>query len=226
MIQSISILMVGLGILANSGLAAEPAVRRETTEWSNIWVAEATRTDLPRVLLIGDSICNGYHGGVESELKGKALVAMLATSSAVGDSALTEQVRLLLKNYKFAVIHFNVGLHGWDYTEEEYRREFPKLLAVIRHGAPSAKLIWATSTPMRQVTPNLRAFHPNNERVKARNKIVAELAAREGIPLDDLYGLVENHPEYWADDGVHYRPEGQAVEARQVATAILGLLNK
>ena len=222
----ISILIVGLGILANSELAAEPAVRRENTEWSNIWVAEATRTDLPRVLLIGDSICNGYHDGVEKELKGKALAAMLATSSAVGDPALADQVRLLLNSYKFAVIHFNVGLHGWDYSEEEYRREFPKLLEVIRRNAPGAKLVWATSTPMRQAAPNLREFHPNNQRVKARNKIVAELAAREGIPVDDLYSLVENHREYWSDDGVHYKPEGQAVEARQVARSILDVIGK
>jgi hypothetical protein len=226
MMQFTSILVLGLGIVANSGLAAERPVRREATEWTNIWVAEATRTDLPRVLLIGDSICNGYHRGVEKELQGKALVAMLATSSAVGDPALTEQVRLLLKSYKFAAIHLNVGLHGWDCTEEEYRREFPKLLTTIREAAPGAKLIWATSTPMRRVAPNLREFHPNNERVKARNKIVADLAARQGIPVDDLYGLVENHAEYWADDGVHYRPEGQAVQARQVAKSILNLLTK
>jgi hypothetical protein len=224
--QLTPILTVVLGILANSGLAAKPGLRREATEWTNVWVAEATRTDLPRVLLIGDSICNGYHLGVAQELKGKTLVAMLATSSAIGDPTLTEQVRLLLTNYKFAAIHFNVGLHGWAYSEEEYRREFPKLLEVIRRSAPGAKLIWATSTPMRKTAPNLGEFRPDNQRVKARNKIVVDLAARERIPVDDLYSLVESHPEYWADDGVHYRPEGRAVQARQVAKTILDLLGK
>ena len=120
--------------------------------------------------MIGDSICNGYHNGVEQEIKGKALVAMLATSSAVGDPALTEQVTLVLKNYKFAVIHFNVGLHGWDYTEEEYRREFSRLLAVIRHSAPGAKLVWASTTPI----PDDPSQKQTAASIIERNRVAAE----------------------------------------------------
>jgi hypothetical protein len=210
--------------LANAALAAEPPVRRENIEWCNIWIPDATRTDLPRVLLIGDSICNGYHAGVEKALQGKGLVAMLATSSALGDPALAEQVQLLLRNYRFAVIHFNIGLHGWDSSEEQYGQEFPKLIRIICQGAPAAKLVWATSTPWRKAAPELRQFGEKNERVKARNKIVVELAAREGIPVDDLYRLVENHPEYWGNDGVHYNAKGQAVEAAQVAQSIVDAL--
>ena len=44
--------------IGSGGRTARPA---ENIEWCNIWMPEATRTDLPRVLLIGDSICNGYH---------------------------------------------------------------------------------------------------------------------------------------------------------------------
>ena len=224
MLRRWPILILAAGLLSHAALAAEPAVRRENIEWCNIWVPEATRTDLPRVLLIGDSICNGYHNAVEKELKGRAMVAMLATSSALGDPVLAEQVRLLMKNYQFAVIHFNIGLHGWDYTEEEYQKEFPELLKVIRKNAAGAKLVWATSTPMRQPAPNLGEFHPNNARVKIRNKIVVDLAAKEGIPVDDLCRLVENHQEYWGNDGVHFNAQGQAVEAKQVAHAILDSL--
>ena len=226
MTRSLLLLTAALSLLATAASAAEPPIRRENIEWCNIWVPEATRTDLPRVLLIGDSICNGYHSSVEKELKGKCLVAMLATSSALGDPALTEQVKLLLGNYKFAAIHFNIGLHGWDATEEEYGQEFPKLLAVIRQAAPTAKLVWATSTPVRQPSPNLREFGEKNERVKTRNRIVTQLAARERISLDDLYHLVENHPEYSGGDGVHYNAQGQAAEAAQVAQAILDVLAK
>jgi lysophospholipase L1-like esterase len=79
---------------------------------------------------------------------------------------------------------------------------------------------------MRQPAPNLGEFHPNNERVKIRNKIVVDLAAKEGIPVDDLYRLVENHQEYWGNDGVHFNAKGQAVEAKQVAKAVLDSLTK
>jgi lysophospholipase L1-like esterase len=130
---------------------------------------------------------------------------------------------MLLSNYKFSVVHFNVGLHGFGYSEREYRQEFPKLVELIRKNAPEAKLIWATSTPLRNGA-NLQQFQSGNERVKARNKIVADLAAKARILLDDLYSLVENHPEYWSNDGVHFKPEGRAVQAKQVVKTVLDVL--
>jgi hypothetical protein len=226
MTRLLSILIVALGFLGNSSWAAEPTVKRENIEWTNIWIPDLERSDLPRVLLIGDSICNAYYDGVAKELGGKALVAKLATSSSLGDPALLDQVKLLLSNYKFAVIHFNNGLHGFAYTDEEYQNDIPKLLAIIKQTSPDAKVIWATSTPMRDAPANLEKLHPENGVVLARNKIVTNVAAKEGIPVNDLYSLVVDHPEYWSTDGVHFKPEGQAVEAKQVAKSILDALAK
>jgi lysophospholipase L1-like esterase len=45
-------------------------------------------------------------------------------------------------------------------------------------------------------------------RLQARNEIAAEIVAREGIAVDDLYGLVKDHPEYWSPDGVHFNAQG------------------
>jgi hypothetical protein len=45
---------------------------RERFEWADIWVTDADKSDLPRVLLIGDSITRGYFDGVEKQLAGKA----------------------------------------------------------------------------------------------------------------------------------------------------------
>ena len=189
MTRRLFVLMLGmiatLGVPANRAAAEEPAVRRENIEWTNIWIPDATKTDLPRVLLIGDSICNAYHTTVGQELRGKAYVAMMATSSAIQDPVLADQIRLLLKNYKFAVVHFNNGLHGFDYTEEDYQRDFPKLLEVIRQNAPDAKLIWANSTPMRN-RENLQEFDKVNDRVKARNKKCALRARQPQSSINDL----------------------------------------
>ena len=149
----------------------------------------------------------------------------MATSYSLADPVLLSQVQSLLTTYKFAVVHFNNGLHGFDYTEAEYAKQFPELLKVIKQSAPGAKLIWATSTAMRNGA-NLKEFLPINERVKARNKIVADLAAKEGILVNDLYSLVQDHPEYWGNDGVHFKPEGVAVEAKQVAEKVREVLSK
>ena len=97
-------------------------------------------TDLPRVLFIGDSITRAYYPAVELNLKGRAYVARVATSKAIGDPSLIGEIRTFLTEARFDVVHFNIGMHGWAYSEDEYRRNLPVLAAAIKEGAPGAKL--------------------------------------------------------------------------------------
>ncbi|MGO8751087.1 MAG: SGNH/GDSL hydrolase family protein [Thermoguttaceae bacterium] len=200
--------------------AEEPHISREAIEWCNIWIPDANWTKLPRVLLIGDSITQGYYQAVADKLKGKASVARLTTSKSIGDPALPAEAALVLDQCRFDVVHFNNGLHGWGYTEAEYRKDFPELLATIRKHAPKAKLIWATTTPMRR-SSNLAVVAEGTKRVQARNQIAEEFVVREGIAVDDLDGLVKDHPEYWSADGVHFNGKGIGVQAEQVSKRIL-----
>jgi len=200
--------------------AEDPHIARERIEWCNIWIPDAAGTTLPRVLLIGDSITQGYYRQVAGKLDGKASVARLTTSKSVGDPALLQEVALVLGQCRFDVVHFNNGLHGFGYSEEEYRQHFPKLLATIRKHAPKAKLIWATITPVRQ-SGKLDVIAENTKRVQARNKLADELLKKEGIAVNDLYDLVKDHPEYWSNDGVHFNGKGVAVQAEQVAKRVL-----
>ena len=138
-----------LPLLLFSAAPAAPAPPvRESIEWANIWITGGDRSDLPKVLLIGDSIAVGYYQRVADALKDKADCCRLSTSKSLGDPAYLEEVKLVVSQYPFAVIHFNNGLHGWGYTEEQYQEAFPKLLALLRQAAPQAKLIWATTTPV------------------------------------------------------------------------------
>ena len=205
-------------LLAAGAGAAESRVERESIEWCNVWITHGTEETLPRVLLIGDSITQAYYGQVESTLVGKAYVGRLTTSKSLGDPILLDEVATVLKQYRFEVIHFNNGMHGWGYTEAQYAEAFPKLLATIRKGAPGAKLIWATTTPVRE-GQDLR-IAPRTERVKARNQIALGIVTKEKIPVDDLFALVIDHPEYSSPDGVHASSAGISVQAAQVAKVI------
>ena len=44
---------------------------------------------------------------------------------------------------------------------------------------------------------------------------------REGIAVDDLYGLVKDHAEYWSPDGVHFNAQGIVAQAEQATKPIL-----
>ncbi len=200
--------------------AQQPHIARESIEWCNVWIPDSTGTKLPRVLLLGDSITQGYYPKVAELLRDKASVARLTTSKSVGDPALLAEVAMVLDQCSFDVVHFNNGLHGWGYSESEYQQHFPDLVATIRKHAPKARLIWATITPTR-VSGNLSQVAEGTKRVKARNKIAQEYVGKENILVDDLFSLVENHPEHYSGDGVHMNRQGIAVLAEQVAKQVL-----
>jgi lysophospholipase L1-like esterase len=86
--------------------------------------------------------------------------------------------------------------------------------------APDAKLIWATTTPVRE-SGNLSRVSERTERVKARNQIAAAIMDERGIPTNDLYGLVEGHEEYFSGDGVHFNGKGREAQATAVADTVL-----
>lgn len=195
-------------------------VAREDIEWSDIWIPGANKADLPHVLLIGNSITRGYYGKVEQALQGKAYVGRLTTSKSVGDPALLEEIEVILKNTPFDIIHFNNGLHGFDYTEEEYDKSFPKLIKTVRKYAPKAQLIWATITPVR-TGEEMKELAPITERLKVRNKIALKHINRADIEVNDLWKIVIDHPEYYAGgDGTHPVAAGYSALADQVSKVI------
>lgn len=203
-------------ILAIAQLVSAEEPIRERIEWADIWVTDANKNDLPRVLLIGDSITKGYFGEVEKRLAGKACCARLTTSKCVSDPFFPAEVQLLLKQYKFAAIHVNNGLHGWGYTEEQYRDGLLRLMNTFQKHAGDAKIIWATTTPVRE-RDNLQQISERTERVIARNQIAAEIMKEHDIPTNDLYGLVEQHPDWHSGDGVHFNGKGREAQGAAVA---------
>jgi len=222
MLRTLAALFLAVAAVS-SAHAQEPI--RERIEWADIWVTDADKTDLPRVLLIGDSITRGYFDGVEKRLAGKAYCARLTTSKGVADPSFLDEVQLMLKHYQFSVIHFNNGLHGFGYTEDQYRTGLTALLQALSAHAGNAKLIWATSTPMR-VPSDLGKMADTTERVKVRNRIAAELLLERSVATNDLFSLVEQRQEYFSGDGVHFSEKGREQQAKKVAEAIASCLEK
>jgi len=220
--RPIPYILLSFLLLASMSPADEPI--RERIEWVDIWVTDADKDDLPRVLLIGDSITRGYFAEVERHLAGKACCARLTTSKCVSDPSFIDEVQLLLKHYRFAAIHFNNGLHGWGYTEEQYRQGLADSIDAIREGAGDAKIIWATTTPVRNRS-DLEQFAERTARIEARNRIAAEIMKERGIPTNNLFGLVVDHPDWYSNDGTHFNGKGKAAQGMQVADKLIGLLS-
>lgn len=175
---------LGLAMRATAP-AAQPAtaptaqVSREDIEWLDIWLPHTNDHQLPRVLLIGDSITRGYYPDVEKALAGRAYVARLSTSKSLGDPALLKEIALILSEERYHVIHFNNGLHGSGDSEAVYAQALPSVMAVFRRHAPGTRLIWASTTDM---LPSFEGDHPTLLRIIERNRLAALWAAKNGIP--------------------------------------------
>ncbi|HEV2693456.1 MAG TPA: SGNH/GDSL hydrolase family protein [Verrucomicrobiae bacterium] len=216
-------------LLAGCATQPKPAAPRpaalESIEWCDIWISHANETNLPRVLLIGDSITRAYYPEVEKRLAGKAYVGRLSSSAFISDPALNRQIKMMLHEYHFDIIHFNNGMHGWQHSEAEYEAAFPGLLATIKAGAPDAKLIWANTTMLKE-SPHLPPgdqTQATDDRVAARNAIALKYVQAAGIDVDDLSPIGPGHPEYHSDN-VHFNDQGIALQAAQVAGHIEKLL--
>ena len=208
--------------------AQEASSRTEEIEWT--WEVRPAHADvkLPNVLLLGDSITRAYFPEVGRQLAGVANVYLMASSTSVGDPRLARQIEEFssAEGVAFGVVHFNNGMHGWAYSEREYREAFAAFLAEIRTIAPKAALIWATTTPVKKDTEKDAATPgPTNARVMARNAIAEELVKPAGIAIDDQHGLMLKNTELHQDN-VHFSEEGAAIQGKQAAEMIRELLGR
>jgi len=183
--------------------------------------------DLPRVLLIGDSISIGYTPRVRSLLKGKAHVHRPETNcrwSAFGN----EMIEAWIGDSEWDVIHFNFGLwdwYGWAQetrsTPESYARNLENIVAKLK-AKTDAPLVFATTTPPCVGPERKVKFVVSQDRAKEFNKVAGAVMKKHGVQINDLYSVIgEDRTRYQrgAND-VHYIDAGRDLLAAKVAETI------
>ena len=197
-------------------------LEKEEFEWMHSWCDNADKNDLPRVLLIGDSITYGYQEGVRNRLKDSFYVDYLSTSYCADREVLYYIVKSFVEDSNYDIIHFNNGLHGRDCDENAYNDGYKKLLTLFN----GKKIVLATSTCV---------YEQGNEvldskwaqRLEQRNSEVLRLAKEKGFAIDDLYTASVNiKKEFRAEDGVHYNSYGYEYLADFVKDSIEKVYNK
>ena len=210
------------GGIAEKYPVAENVRGHENVEWSTAYAFGLTdgTKDLPRVLLVGDSICRGYLDGVRERLKGKVNVSYWTSSYCVTSPGYMKLLSFYLDEAKYDVIHFNNGLHSLQTSTEAWASGLKAALKLIREKQPGAKIVWCASTPLTDEVKTAKCRELN----AAGAKIVSELG---GIATNDLFALCEplDRTANWSDV-YHFRPEAIAKQADQVATAVLSALDR
>ena len=190
---------------------------KECFEWIHSWCDETGKDDLPRVLLVGDSITHNYQEKVRELLRGVCYVDYISTSYAIDARIYNHLVYDFMTDSNYALIHFNHGLHGIHLPKRSYKSKLAKLLSKVDK---DVKMILTTSTVVYK-EGNKRLDNAWMKRVKERNAAVCELASEKGYAIDDLYSVSVSIPKEYRDvDGTHYLPEGYAMLAEKVAECI------
>ena len=208
---------VAFAALGNDTPVSENVRGHENIEWSIAYaygLTDETR-NLPRVLLVGDSICNGYQNGVRELLKGKMNVSYWISSYCVTSAAYLPLLSICLDEAKYDVVHFNNGLHSLDTPTADWEKRFEAALRLIREKQPSARIVWATSTPLKDAKRTAKA--------RELNAAAADVVKRLGnIATDDLFALLDplDREQNWSDT-YHHKAPVRKKEAEQVAASVM-----
>ena len=190
---------------------------KEQFEWIHSWCDETLKDDLPRVLLVGDSITFGYQERVRQLLQGVCYVDFIATSYAVDTKIYNTLIHNFMVDSKYSLIHFNNGLHGIHISKRTYKSKVAKLLSKVEG---QSKVVLTTTTV---------AYKPGNKRfdsawikrVRERNSAMQALAQERGYGVDDLFSAsMAIAKENRLEDGIHYTPQGYNILAECVVKSI------
>ena len=190
----------------------------ETYEWDNVWWEKPSRNDVPRVLYIGDSISCATRRIATSYSGDKILFDGFGTSKALDNPFLFDSIRMFAKQQKHRdAILFNNGLHGWHLDDGiEYLHYYEKTVRFL--------LDEFKDTPIAILLTTSVSDTEREQRVKLRNKVAAQVAAKYRLPLVDLYSLSAEVAEFRTADGVHFNTDGYRRFAEQIVSDLKNII--
>ncbi len=201
----------------------KPAAAARPSGWGvrQVLVADPK---LPRVLLIGDSILNGYHRKAAELLRGKLSLDVWVTPKHIGSGGLPADMKAIFAEHAYDLVLFNdIGLHAWSpgrIPEGRYEPLLRAHLANLRKFAPKAKLIFASTTPMTTKTRPIGLDAEFNPLIVERNQIAARVMAENHIPVADYYGILATKLDLAAGDRFHWTGPAYALLAQCAAAHV------
>lgn len=181
---------------------------------SNAWDFVQDDPQLPRVLLIGDSVSRGYTQAARKALAGKANVHRAPANCGPTATGL-KKIDVWLGDGKWDVIHFNFGIHDRNTPLADYSQRLEQL--VDRMEKTGAKLIWASTTPI----PDDPSKKQTATSIVERNQAAAVIMNKHNVAVDDLFTAISPHLEQLQNpNDVHFNASGYEFLGKRVAECI------
>lgn len=187
-----------------------------------------------KVLLLGDSISMGYREYVRDQLQETCHVLYPAENckfTAYTYRMLYEWRRDLCIEDGVDLIYWNNGL--WDVVRvfgdgpqtdlTAYENDIKRLLHRLKYLFPTAKICWATTTPVMEALYSEDFFRRNSD-IEKYNATAKAVLERHVTRIDDLYRLVKDAPGDPFYDATHFTDEFNQVLGSHVVQTIRNAL--
>lgn len=199
---------------------------------ANCVAQERPLVEMPKVLLIGDSIRLSYAATVKQALNGQASV--VSPQANAGDSSnLLRGLASILDSERPDVVHFNCGIHDtkrfrdtgeFQVSSAEYEANLRSIVKRIREQT-DAVVLFATTTPILDeraaVTRSDRDYELLGASVEQYNRIARKVMRELQVPVNDLHSALTGDSQQVESligaDGVHLTAAGQRLTGLQVA---------
>ena len=194
--------------------------------------------NLPRVLVIGDSISMNYHDAAKQALAGKANYYRINGNSGDTNRGVANFEFWLgdtsVKGLHWDVVVINHGLHDLRLLDgdvhqvslDQYRKNLEAIFAMAV--GKGFKVIWCTTTPVPGTRTTGSRRRQNDDQLY--NPVAAEVLRKfPAITVCDLNALVRGSSVFdqWRQGvDVHFKDEERTVLGQKVAETILAVLQK
>ena len=162
-------------------------------------------------------------------LDGKAYVDAWVNPYNQSDYLNNKVLPDVLAKGPYDVIHFNMGLHGWQEgrikpgTFEPLTKGY---VEAIRKALPKAKIIWASSTPV-LLEGDVKKFGPGiNPNILEQNRMAAKVMAECSVLVSDFYSLLVDKLELarGGKDKFHWTPPAYRILGDKCVEEVLKAL--
>lgn len=198
--------------------------------------------DLPRLLVIGDSISGNYDRGLRAALKGKFNVHHPPTNcgpSAKGRANIVEWLGAYNQpGRKWDVITFNFGHWDAGRSKEEYQENLEAVIAELQK--TGAHLVWVTTCPVPNGFEPVGGLTEDGKAPGRKAGVMGKflnpwamdvLSSYRSITLCDQWRFVKKnedglYKDWWAGDNVHFSGEQADALGQLLAEHILEMTGR
>ncbi|MCE0448448.1 GDSL-type esterase/lipase family protein [Brevibacillus sp. AF8] len=194
--------MVALSVAA-CGSNGQPPAPEMTRQVEDISTAKQTSyaSLYQKSVFLGDSITEGlsYHDVLKEE-------NVLAGAGKTAEFALEDVDELVKRKPEHIFIQLGSDDILWptDHPKEYSLSYYAQLIGRIKERLPEASITILSVTP---VTEKAEKAEPRYQNIDDYNKGLKELASKVQVGYIDVSSIVDDHPEMYDADGIHFQAE-------------------